>query len=370
MSDVPLGTFFSGGLDSSIIVYHLKDHKDIIHYAARKTIEDLKKEGSTSDYYYAEKFAREYSLNLIPIDIGNEELNIELIKKTIYYSDDLIADGSQIPSFLITLEASKRTKVLLSGMGADELFLGYAGHQLTLMASYFDNLPGFLKSILGSILGNLKAGQGLLKAYKRYLQKFGRYYNNPLRYGFYNIVGDLENSLSVYSSPNIDPLKLFKKYFQNDNDPFDNIFDFELNNFLIKNLHYIDRMCMANSVEGRIPFLDYRLVEFAYSLPRSYKLSQTGKSKRILKDMASAYLPEYIIKRRKAGFGMPLRSILSNEEKINSLIDFEMLNEIKNFSVDSIRRIIKNHINGTEDNSALIYSIISFQLWYKEFSSQ
>ncbi|MBK6912281.1 MAG: asparagine synthase [Ignavibacteriales bacterium] len=193
-------------------------------------------------------------MNLIPIDIGNEELNVDIINKTLYYSDDLIADGSQIPSYLITREASKRTKVLLSGMGADELFLGYAGHQLTLMASYFDNLPQFLKSLSGSLLSNLKAGQGSLKAYKRYLQKFGRYINNPLRYGFYNIVGDLENSMSVYSSPNNNPLEVFRKYFGNDNDPFDNISAFELNNFLVKNLHYIDRMCMANSIEGRVPF--------------------------------------------------------------------------------------------------------------------
>ncbi|MBK7630210.1 MAG: hypothetical protein IPJ23_05850 [Ignavibacteriales bacterium] len=70
-----------------------------------------------------EKFAKEYSLNLIPIDIGIDELNVELINSTTYFSDDLIADGSQIPSFLIAWEASKRTKVLLSGMGADELFL-------------------------------------------------------------------------------------------------------------------------------------------------------------------------------------------------------------------------------------------------------
>lgn len=67
---------------------------------------------------------------------------------------------------------------------------------------------------------------------------------------------------------------------------------------------------------------------------------------------------------------MPLRSIFSSEDKINSLIDYEMLNEIKNFSVDNIKRIIKSHIDGSEDNSALIYSIISFQLWYKKFVEQ
>ncbi|MBK7630209.1 MAG: hypothetical protein IPJ23_05845 [Ignavibacteriales bacterium] len=174
--------------------------------------------------------------------------------------------------------------------------------------------------------------------------------------------------MSVYSTSGNNPLQVFSKYFENDNDAFDNISAFEFNNFLVKKFTHIDKMCMANSVEARVPFLDYNLVEFAYSLPRSYKISATGRGKRILKDMASQYLPDYIIKRRKAGFGMPLRSIFSDGNKIDSLIDYEIMSDIKNFSIDNTKKIIKNHINGLEDNPALIfYSIISFQIWYKKF---
>ena len=133
IADVPVGTFFSGGLDSSIIAHFLKGNQEIDHYCAGKNEADLKKEGSTSDAYYAEKLAKEWKMKFHKISIGGNELSLELIRETLKYSDDLIADGSQIPSYLITKKAAEKSTVILSGMGADELFLGYAGHQLLLL---------------------------------------------------------------------------------------------------------------------------------------------------------------------------------------------------------------------------------------------
>lgn len=370
MSDVPVGNFLSGGIDSSIIALLIMNHPEITHYTARKNRADLIKEGSSSDYYYAQKLAADYKLNIQPVDISSIEANLEMIKKTIYYSDDLIADGSQIPSFLITSAASKFSTVLLSGMGADELFYGYAGHQLSLISNYFDNFPSFISNPAAHFLSGLKAGKGRFKPFKRYLQKFGKYYTNgQLRYGMFNIVGDFENSLSVYDSKCNASIDYFKKYFSETNDTFDSITRFEMDNFLVKNLHYLDRMCMANSTEGRVPFLDYRLVEFAFSISRNKKLSSTGKQKKILKDTFSTLLPDYIIKRRKAGFGMPLRSIFSSRIKINELIDESFFNDFEGFSLNNIRKVIDNHIKGLEDNSSIIYALISFQEWYKMFIS-
>ena len=368
MADVPIGTFFSGGVDSSIIASLVKDHKEITHYTARKSAEDLKKEGSSSDYDYAIKLGRQWGLDLVAVDIGSDKANLDLIQKTLYYSDDLIADGSQIPSYLITREAVKKSTVMLSGMGADELFYGYPGHQISLLSSYLNKLPGGISKGISSFFSSLEVGKGHFKPYKRFLQKLGKYNHlGASRFGFLNIVGDYNNSVSLLKKHQGSALEIFNSYFLETENTFDAITHFEFNNFLVKNLHYVDRMSMANAVEGRVPFLDYRLVEFAYSIPREYKISHFGTGKRILKDAFSAELPAYLIKRRKAGFGMPFRSIFSERKKINSLLDIRFFSDMDIFSIEHLNKIIDSHINGYEDNSALIYALISFQEWYKIF---
>ena len=366
LADVPLGTFLSGGLDSSIIASFLKDKNDITHFCASKEAKDLKKEGTTSDYQYAQKLAEDWGINITEIPIGSDNTNLEQIRNTIKYGDDLIADGSQIPSYLITKEAAKKSKVILSGMGADELFLGYAGHQMTLLDSWLSNIP--FSKFIAKRLYAIDQGNGKFKAFRRYLHKLGKYYCYPhFKYGLYTIVGDYENSLSVFNSKENTSKQILDSYFPKGTNPYDCFKTFEYENFLHKNVSYLDRMTMANGVEGRVPFLDYRIIEFAQTIPRKYKLSSTGVTKTILKKAFKNDLPEYVTKRRKAGFGMPLRSIFSSEEKINELLDRELFSSIEGFSMDNIERIIKNHLSGREDNSALIYALISFQEWYKMY---
>jgi asparagine synthase (glutamine-hydrolysing) len=350
-------------LDSSIISFFLKDRKDIIHYCAKKSDSDLKAEGTSSDFYYASKLSQEWQLNLQASPIGNAEANIGLIKKTLFFGDDLVADGSQIPSYLITKQASDKSKVILSGMGADELFLGYAGHMLTLVSSkYFSKMPDFVTNSFAKI----NQGKGKFLAYRRYLHKLGKYNRLPnYKYALFNIVGDFENSASVFAGKKEHTIQLFNEYFDNKNDVFDNLFHFEMENFLVKNLNYTDRMSMANSVECRVPFLDHRIIELAYQLPVDYKLSSTGAFKKILKDTFKPHLPGYILTRRKAGFGMPLRSIFKNKETVYGLLDMAFFSNFKKFSVKNIEQIIENHVNGKEDNSSIIYALISFREWYK-----
>jgi asparagine synthase (glutamine-hydrolysing) len=181
------------------------------------------------------------------------------------------------------------------------------------------------------------------------------------------IVGDFENALSVYPTDEENVADYIASYFPDDRDVFECIHQFEFENFLVKNLHYLDRLCMANSTEGRVPFLDHRVVEFAYSLPRQYKLTNLGASKKILKDTMRPYLPSYVLDRRKAGFGMPLRSLFSAPAKVWSLLDRDFFGSFDGFSVLHIERIVDHHVRGWEDNSALIYALISFQEWYKMF---
>ncbi|MGB6035450.1 MAG: asparagine synthase (glutamine-hydrolyzing), partial [Cryomorphaceae bacterium] len=126
VGDVPIANYLSGGLDSSIIAYHLRGEA-FTHYCAVKDERDLKAEGTTSDGAFAKKLAGDWNLNLETISIGLDQLTPDLIRKSITACDDLIADGSIIPAMLIAERAAQKHRVVLSGMGADELFLGYNG---------------------------------------------------------------------------------------------------------------------------------------------------------------------------------------------------------------------------------------------------
>jgi asparagine synthase (glutamine-hydrolysing) len=365
IADVPIGTFLSGGLDSSIIASHLIDHPELTHYCAGKNKEDLAKEGSTSDFDYARRLATDWKLNLVEIPIGSAQLNPEMLQQVLHTSDDLIADGSQIPGFLISKAASEKTRVLLSGMGADELFLGYAGHQLSMMSQYGDALPKMMMRPLSSFLANLNQGKGFLKVYKRYLHKIGKYQELPYRYALFSVVGDYDSATAIYSKNQQFTKELISGYFENGNDPFYNLLRFESDNFLVKNLHYTDRTTMANAIECRVPFLDYRIVEFASKLPLSFKMGKTLMTKRILKDAYKDVLPKYITHRRKAGFGMPLRSLLAQQEVINKMLHVDFFGSIEGFDVEAIKRSIEHHQQGKSDNSALLFALICFEQWYR-----
>jgi asparagine synthase (glutamine-hydrolysing) len=368
IADVPISTFLSGGLDSSIIAHFLKDNDQITHYCAAKEEKDIKAEGTTSDIHFAQKLAAEWNLDFARIPIGSDELTNEMVSKTIHFSDDLIADGSQIPSYLITKSAAEHCRVVLTGMGADELFLGYAGHQITLLSQKMDKLPGFIGGSLNKRMARIEAGKGKFKAFKRYLFKMGKYHDFPAyKYGIYSIIGDYNNSLSVFGGEEDTARPFLEQYFKEDQDPFDSLHRFEQDNFMVKNLHYVDRTSMANSLESRVPFLDHNVVQFAHNLPRAFKLSTNGKSKRILKDTFSPHLPKYITQRRKAGFGMPLRSIFSDEGKVNDLVDLDFYSGFDGFSTDAIQLIIKEHLTGATDNSSILYALVSFRAWHQLF---
>lgn len=371
VADVPVGNFLSGGLDSSIIAGCTKDREDIRHYCAVKSPSDLRKEGTTSDIRYARMLAGRWGLHLEEVDIGGALLKEEMLQKVVRHSDDLVADGSMIPSWLIAQRASQRSVVLLSGMGADELFLGYAGHQLTLLARKMDALPGCMRKTIWKCMADIHPGRGRLKPYRRWLHKLGKYGSNEAsRYAFFSIVGDVETALSLFRDTAQFPLDFISGYFGNDVPPFEALLKFETENFLVKNLHYTDRMAMAHAVEVRVPYLDHRIVEFAHQIPDAFKMKSIFKPKRILKDSFSQLLPGEITKRRKAGFGMPLRSIFANPSVPDALIDHDFFADLGLFSAQSVRQAVGAHLSGMEDNSSLIFALIIFQYWYREYINQ
>jgi len=362
IGDVPIANYLSGGLDSSIIAHYLRggDHQ---HYCAVKSKADTAAEGTTSDGYYARKLAQEWGLKLQEIPIGLDQLGPEEIMRAMWACDDLIADGSVIPAMLIAEKAAETHRVVLSGMGADEIFLGYNGHMLQRLTAHAEKIPG-LKSMLAPIMRQVAAGKGPFKAYRRYIQKWGNNIGKDSESGRYSVVGDVDSALSVFRG-NAGYEKIFEPYFGNGQNSFDALLHFETDNFLVKNLHYLDRSSMAYGMESRVPFLDHELVEFAAGLPLEYKLDWKLKSKKILKDAYADVLPDYVTRRRKAGFGMPLRTLLSRSSVLDTLMPLDFYGGFVSFDVDAIRRIRLAHLSGQQDQSALLYALIAFRFWWE-----
>lgn len=366
VADVPVGNFLSGGLDSSIIAALIRDRAQIAHYCARQSEAANALEGTSSDYLHARRLADDWQLHLEAVDIGSAELSREQIGRTAWFADDLIADSAQIPTFLITEGAGHTSKVFLSGMGADELYLGYAGHLLTLLSTYVEATPGHDAFLY--LVSRLDQGRGRFKSIRRYLYRLGKYRRYPAwRPAIFSLVGDFETSASLVDGDRGVIADYLAGYFPAGQDPFDGFKRFEFDNFLQKNLAYTDRMSMANSVEVRVPFLDHRLVEFASRLPRHYKLDNRGNTKRILKDSFRDQVPAYVTGRKKAGFAMPIRSIFGSRERITPLLDYALLADAAHVNIAAVDRVIERHVAGAEDNSSLIYALVSFQEWYKLF---
>jgi asparagine synthase (glutamine-hydrolysing) len=352
VADVPIANYLSGGLDSSIIAHHLRG-KEFTHYCAVKDERDLKAEGTTSDGAFAKQLAADWNLNLETISIGLDQLTPDLIRKSIAACDDLIADGSIIPAMLIAERAAQNHRVVLSGMGADELFLGYNGHFLLKLTQMAQSVPGF-KGLASPLLQKIKAGKGPFKAYRRYLQKWGNNLGKDYQAARFSVVGDVDSALSLLKRPP-DLESVFGNFSGND---FESLFAFEMENFLVKNLHYLDGSSMAYGLESRVPYLDHDLVTFAAGLPVDFKLDKQLRSKKILKAAYADVLPADITKRRKAGFGMPLRSLLSRREVLDQLMPYDVLEASGQIDMDQLRELEEAHISGRQDQSALMYALV------------
>lgn len=364
IGDVPIANYLSGGLDSSLIAHYLKCGNNV-HYCAVKNAADLKAEGTTSDGYYAERLAGDWNLDLRQVPIGIENLTQHHLDAAVEACDDLIADGSIIPAMLIAKMAAQKHRVVLSGMGADELFLGYNGHFLLRINAFAEKIPG-LKANAGKLMQNIDVGNGAFKAYRRYLQKWGNNIGKPFEASRFSVVGDVDSALTICKG-NAGFEDFVAPYFSTSRDVFENLFEFEMENFLAKNLNYLDRSSMAYGLESRVPFLDTALVAFAAGLPSDFKMGKNFKSKKILKEAYRNELPNYVTRRRKAGFGMPLRSLLANQKLRDSFLPLDFFGDLPFFDQTAIKNIVEVHLSGKQDQSALIYALISFRAWYNKW---
>lgn len=373
VSDVPLGIFLSGGIDSSAICY----------YAQKNSTQKIKtfsigfSEKSFDESIYARQVAKHLGTEHSEKIFDAREC-INIIPEVFDKLDEPLADSSILPTFLLSRFTREKVTVALGGDGGDELFMGYDTFLAEQFARYYDLVPGFIKNAITAGANILPTSFSNISLDFK-LKKFTAGFENNKNYRHHIWLGSFDKSAraKLFNANVWQSLKTKNEFTTLDNclEKYKNI-DFKKQLILLYLKTYLmddilvkmDRASMFNSLEVRTPFLDYKLVDFANSLPNKYKIRGT-KRKYILNKLMEKKLPPEIIKRKKKGFGMPMAAWLAKDLKPLAL---DLLNEdsIKSqnlFEPAFITDLLKNHFEKKQDNRKTIWTLLVFQMWYNKW---
>jgi asparagine synthase (glutamine-hydrolysing) len=295
--------------------------------------------------------------------------------------DEPVADPAAISAYLICREARQTLTVMLNGQGADEIFGGYPRHQAVRYADFYNRLPGAVRhQLVPRVLGSLRAaGAGRLTTLVRNAKKLTRSAELPFqeRYLGYLTHFHHEQKLELYGAElrseleGVDANQTHLAHLGRvaGRQPLQQMCYLDLKTFLPSlNLTYTDKMSMASSIEVRVPFLDYLLVEAAFRMPDELKI-HGRESKYALKRACRGLLPQAVLTRPKTGFTAPIRGWLQRDLRplVDEWLSAETIARRGLFSPDAIQRIVREHRNGREDNAWKIFQLITFELWARTF---
>ena len=377
VADVPVSSFLSGGLDSSIVtVLAHRDSAAVDAYTITFRPEDQKLEAMPDDARYARKVARTYGIDLHEIEISPDIA--DLLPRMVDILDEPIGDPAAINTVLMCEAARKRgVKVILSGMGADELFGGYRKHLACLLASRYRRLPGPVRSPARFAVNRLPVSigdRGL--RYSRWAKRFMTFAELPeeARFRRSYTLYDPE-ALTALVGPELgrsvaDVIGEHAAIYD------DNDLDDEVNRMCLAdarlfmaglNLTYTDRASMAASVEVRVPFVDRVVAEAAFTIAGKDKI-RGRVQKAALKDAAENWLPHEIVHRPKASFGAPLRAWVRNDlrEMINDVLVGGELVQLGLLRKEPLLRLIADEQAGRDDHAKEIWQLLSMELWYRQ----
>jgi asparagine synthase (glutamine-hydrolysing) len=381
VADVPLGSFLSGGIDSSAIVSMMKRHsngRQIETYTIGMEAEDLRYDIIPDDVEWARKVNQQLDTDYHEIMLKPDVA--ELLPKLVYHMDEPAIDMA-IPSYLVSRAARETLRVMLSGMGGDEVFAGYPRQLAMKLAGAFDPVPQLLRRpVMRAIEYALPGGMpGKLTAPLRNAKKFARsasldFENRYL--GFQTYFTDAAKQ-RLYTSEfqgetrGLDAYAAHRRYFARARDaaPLNQLLYVDLKTFLpCLNLMTTDKTSMAANLEVRVPFLNREMIEFAARMPPELKL-QGFKRKYILKKAAEKLLPHDVVWRKKAGFGAPIRSWLRGalQPMVNDLLSEETIKRRGLFRPQEVRRIIDTNLSGREDHNLQVFQLLNLELWMRAF---
>jgi asparagine synthase (glutamine-hydrolysing) len=385
VSDVPLGSFLSGGVDSSIITALMARHlgsgdggRKVSTYTIGIEAEDLRYDIIPDDARWARQVGRlldtDYHEIMLKPDVAT------LLPKLVRHLEIPVIDMA-ISSYLVSAKARETLTVMLSGMGGDEVFAGYPRQLAMKMARVLDPLPTALRRpAMRAVAGALPGGRpGRFTALLRNAKKFARsgaldFEERYLGYGTYF---DGAEKASLYTdelreaTEGLDPYVHHRRYFARARKaaPLNRLLYVDMKTFLpCLNLAYTDKTSMAANLEVRVPFLNHELVELAARMPAELKLRGLRR-KYILKRAAERLLPREVVWRKKAGFGAPIRAWLRGPLRplVDELLSEECVRGRGLFRPEEVRRIVETNLSGREDYNLQVLQLLTLEMWNREF---
>src|SRR3954451_11219735 len=374
VADVPVASFLSGGLDSSLVTaMAARRNPSIEAYTITFRPEDQRLEAMPDDAVYARKMAAHLGIRLHEIEISPDV--VDMLPRIVDTLDEPIGDPAAINTVLMCRAARDAgVKVLLSGMGADELFGGYRKHLACLLGSRYQGLPRGLRHGVDSVVGHLPViagGRGIRSV--RWAQRFVSFAGLDEQDAFrrsYTLYDrdDLVELLDPSWSGQVDALLDGHRAIYEDNDLDDQVARMCLADTRLflpgLNLAYTDRSSMAASCEVRVPFVDPFVFDAAFSLGDRDRI-RGRVQKAALKDVARHWLPDEVIDRPKASFGVPLRAWVNND--LTTLVD-DVLRRGELVGAGVLRRgplerMIADQRAGRRDYSKQVWQLLSLELW-------
>ncbi len=360
MSEVPLGTFCSGGIDSSLVTAIAAG----IAGNNMNTFSVGFNEENYDESRYAKIVSDKYGTKHHELVLNSDDFT-GLLNRSITLNDEPLHFSNSVHILALSEMAKEHVTVVLTGEGADELFLGYPRYFIPELINKFRRLSWVMSPIL-RLLSKVISDHRLTKLsdYSSFDKELLLMLNSAV-----NKYDSVERIALNDQSINLDYRKLVSSSLLNYEKTMDMVSIQDQLTYLVSILNRQDKMSMGASVEARVPFIDYRLVEFANSIPSSVKIEKTN-TKMLIKNIAEKYLPKELIYRRKSGFGVPLSDWIRDGSGFGKMVK-EVLYDTKNdenIDLEYIRNRYKDHMSGKSDMSEIIWTTVNYLLWRNIYS--
>ncbi|HEY7497063.1 MAG TPA: asparagine synthase (glutamine-hydrolyzing) [Vicinamibacterales bacterium] len=356
ISDVPVGTFCSGGVDSSLVTALAAKIKG----DAVNTFSVGFDETDFDESAFALMVSKKYNTVHHQLRVGNVEFD-ELFPRMVWHNDEPLDFANSVHIFALSKLAKQHVTVVLTGEGSDELFAGYPRYRIPRLADSYRNVPAPMRRFLLAWIKDHR------------LHKLDRYASASREDVFLYNSSYLRPDLVAEAAPG---LPAFGAEYRREClegsaglglDGVGRLSLLDQETFLVSILHRQDKMSMAAGIESRVPFMDYRIVEFANRLPTEHKV-RLGSGKAVVKDVARRALPQAIVDRRKSGFGVPLarwfRAHDGLGERIRGLAESPAADV---FDRPALTRLIAEHRSGARDHSEFLWTALNLCTWRETF---